>query len=221
MQKPSPKKQIFALLGAMAKAMASGNRIELLEAVAQGERSVEELAQLSSLSVANTSHHLQVLRNAGLVVSRRQGVQIFYRLSDDEIATVLASLGKVAERQLDTVGRILREEFTSRDDVEPVSRADLIRRLKSGGVTVIDVRPSEEFEAGHIPGALNIPASALSRHLAELPKDREVVAYCRGPYCLLSFDAVRLLRRKGFKARRLADGFPEWRAEHKPVAKGA
>lgn len=220
MQNPSPKKQVFALLGTMAKAMASGNRIELLEAVAQGERSVEDLAHLTGLTVANTSHHLQVLKNAGLVVPRREGVQIFYRLSDDEVAIVLATLGRVAERQMAAVDRIIREEFSSRDGLEPVGHDDLVRRLKSGEVTVIDVRPPEEFAAGHIPGAVNMPAAQLSRHLAELPKDKEIVAYCRGPYCLLSFDAVRLLRRKGYKARRLADGMPEWRAEHRPVETG-
>ncbi|MBI4967019.1 MAG: metalloregulator ArsR/SmtB family transcription factor [Rhodospirillales bacterium] len=221
MKKASPKKQIFDSLALMAKAMGSTNRIELLEAVAQGERSVEDLARRTGLSVANTSNHLQVLRNAGLVVFRREGVQKFYRPSDDEVTVVLATLGRVAERQIAAVDRVLREEFASRDNLEPVGREDLRRRMQKGEVTVIDVRPPEEFAAGHIPGAINVPAAQLSRHLAALPKDKEIVAYCRGPYCLLAFDAVQQLRRKGYRARRLADGLPEWRADHLPVASGS
>lgn len=214
----SPKKRIFGHLARMAKAMGNANRIELLEAVGQGERSVEQLAEIAGMSVANTSHHLQVLRGGGLVRSRRHGVQVFYSLSDDEVATVLADLGRIAGRHLAEVDRIIRNEFASRDNLQPVDHRELIRMARSGEVTVIDVRPADEFEAGHIPNAINIPLNQLSRRLAELPHDREVIAYCRGPYCLLSFDAVKQLRTKGYRARRMVDGFPEWKAERRPVA---
>lgn len=220
MPKLSVKKRIFAHLGRMAKALGNGNRIEILEAVAQGERSVEALATLTGMSIANTSHHLQVLRDGGLVASRRQGVQIFYRLSDDEVALVLAGLGRVAERHLAEVDRIVREEFASRDGLAPIGHDELLRLALAGEVMVLDVRPAEEYEAGHIAGAVNVPANELSRRLAELPTDREIVAYCRGPYCLLSFDAVRRLRKQGYRARRLADGFPEWKAGRRPVTDG-
>ncbi|KAB2917515.1 MAG: metalloregulator ArsR/SmtB family transcription factor [Hyphomicrobiaceae bacterium] len=214
------KKRVFACLARMGKALASGNRLELLEALGQSERSVEELAGLAGLSVANTSHHLQVLREGGLVKSRRQGVHIFYSLSDDQVAVVLAGLGHVAERHLDEMDRIIREEFKSRDELEPVSQKDLLRMARSGEVTVIDVRPAEEYEAGHIPGAINLPVGDLQRHLGKLPRNREIVAYCRGAYCVLAFDAVRQLRARGFRARRLADGLPEWKAGGRPVATG-
>ncbi len=221
MHKRSAKRRIFDHLARMAKAMGIANRIELLEAVGQGERSVEQLADITGMSVANTSHHLQVLREGGLVRSRRHGVQVFYSLSDDEVATVLAGLGRLAERHLAEVKRIINEELTRGDNLRPVERKELLRLIRSEEVTIIDVRPTDEFEAGHIPGAINIPLAHLPRRLAELPHDREVVAYCRGPYCLLSFDAVRRLRAKGYRARRLADGFPEWKAERHPVSLGA
>ncbi len=220
MGKGSPKKRMFLHLARQGKALANANRLELLEALGQGERSVERLADLTGMSVANTSHHLRVLKEGGLVASRRQGVQIFYRLSDDEIAAVLSSLGRIAERHLVEVDRILRGEFASRDGVEPVSRKELLRMAKAGDITVIDVRPTKEYQDGHIPGAISIPLSELPRRLAQLPRDREIVAYCRGPYCLLSFDAVKQIRAKGFRARRLADGFPEWKAERRPIAGG-
>lgn len=214
----APKKQIFLHLARQGKALANPNRLELLEALGQGERSVEDLAAVTGMSVANTSHHLQVLRNGGLVASRRQGVQVFYRLSDDNVVAVLADLRQLAERHLADIGQILRREFASRDDVAPVRRKELVRMIKAGAVTLIDVRPTEEYRTGHIAGAVNLPLAELSRRLAEIPRDREVVAYCRGPYCLLAFDAVKLLRARGFGARRLADGFPEWKAERGPVA---
>lgn len=217
MIKASPKKRIFAQLARMAKALASANRLDLIEALGQGESSVEALAEKAGLSVANTSHHLQVLKDGGLARSRRQGVKIFYSLSDDDIAAVIAGLGRVAERRLAEVERVLREEFTTRDDAQPVGPQELLRLVKTGEVTVLDVRPDGEYRAGHIAGAINIPLSELSRRLAELPRGKQIVAYCRGPYCLLSFDAVRRLRTKGFRARRLEDGFPEWKAGRRPI----
>lgn len=217
MRKPSPKKRIFAQLARMAKALAHAHRLDLIEALGQGERSVEELAGTIGLPIANTSHHLQVLKDGGLARARRDGVRIYYALADDDIPAVLAGLGRVAERRLAEVDRILREEFASRDEAQPVDRKELLRLAKAGDVTVLDVRPEGEYRAGHIAGAVNIPLPELARRLAELPRGKQVVAYCRGPYCLLSFDAVRRLRAKGFRARRLAEGFPEWKADGGPV----
>lgn len=219
MSKPSPKKRIFAQLARMGKALAHANRLDLIEALGQGERSVEDLARTVGLSVANASHHLQVLKDGGLARSRRDGVRIYYALSDDDIATVVAGLGRVAERRLAEVDRILRDEFASRDDAQPVGPAELLRLVKAGDVTVLDVRPDGEYRAGHIAGAVNIPLGELARRLTEVPRGKEIVAYCRGPYCLLSFDAVRRLRAKGFRARRLSDGFPEWKAARRPVGR--
>lgn len=219
MHKPSPKKRIFAQLARMAKALAHAHRLDLIEALGQGERSVEELAETVGLPVANASHHLQVLKDGGLARARREGVRIYYALADDDIAAVLAGLGRVAGRRLAEVDRILREEFASRDDAQPVDRKELLRLAKADEVTVLDVRPEGEYQAGHIAGAVNIPLPELARRLAELPRGKQVVAYCRGPYCLLSFDAVRRLRAKGFRARRLAEGFPEWKAARGPVGR--
>ncbi len=220
MSKISPKKRVFAQLARMAKALASANRLDLIEALGQGEWSVEELADKAGLTLANASHHLQVLKDGGLARSRRQGIQIFYSLSDDDVAAVIAGLGRVAERRLAEVERILREEFASRDGAQPVGPKELLRLAKMGDVTVLDVRPGGEYRAGHIAGAINIPLSELSRRLAELPRGKQIVAYCRGPYCLLSFDAVRRLRAKGFRALRLEDGFPEWKAGRRPIGAG-
>ncbi len=213
----SPKKQLFELFARVAKAMASPNRLELLEALAQGERSVDALAQASGMSVANTSHHLQILRDNGLAASRKEGLQVFYRLSDDQIPTMLGCLRRVAERHLAEVERIVREHFDSRDALTPIGREELLARVKEGEAVVIDVRPPAEFRAGHIPGALNIPVDELPKHLDSLPRGQEIVAYCRGPYCMLAFDAVAQLRGAGLQARRLEDGFPEWKAEQRPV----
>lgn len=220
MSKTSPKKRVFAQLARMGKALANAHRLELIEALGQGERSVEALAREIGAPVANTSHHLQVLKDGGLVKARRQGVQIFYTLSDEGISAVIAGLGRVAERHLAEVDRVLREEFAKKDSFAPVGHKELLRLAKAGDVTVIDVRPAGEYQAGHIVGAVSIPLGELPRRLAELPRGREVVAYCRGPYCLLAFDAVRQLRTKGFRARRLADGFPEWKADRLPVTGG-
>ncbi len=216
----SPKKQIFTHFARIAKAMASPNRLELLEALAQGERSVEKLAQATGMPIANTSHHLQVLREGGLVQSRKEGVQVIYRLSDDEIPRMLGCLRRVGERRLAEVELIVREHFANDAGLRPVNHQELTALLKSGDALILDVRPPEEYEAGHIPGAINIPIETLPQRLAELPRRKEVVAYCRGPYCMLAVEAVKRLRKRGYRARRLEDGFPEWKSEGRPVAVG-
>jgi len=172
------------------------------------------------MSVANTSHHLQALRDGGLASSRREGQQIFYRLSDDAIPAIIASIRGVAERHLAEVERIVRENFDSRDDLQPVRRDELMRLASAGEAMVIDVRPPSEYQAGHVPGAVNIPIDSLPQLLMDLPRTQEIVAYCRGPYCMLAFDAVDQLRKSGFRARRMEDGFPEWKAENLPVETG-
>jgi DNA-binding transcriptional ArsR family regulator len=216
----TPKRQIFTHFARIAKAMASPNRLELLEALAQGERSVEKLAQATGMPLANVSHHLQVLREGGLVRSRKEGVQVIYRLSDDEIPQMFGCLRRVGERHLAEVELIVREHFANDEGLRPVNHRELATMLKSGEALVIDVRPPEEYEAGHITGAVNIPLNILSRRLTALPRGKEVVAYCRGPYCMLAFEAVKRLRGRGYRARRLEEGFPEWKAEGRPVAGG-
>jgi rhodanese-related sulfurtransferase/DNA-binding transcriptional ArsR family regulator len=214
----NPKRALYAQFAAIAKAMAHEHRLELLELIAQGEGSVESLAQRCGLSIANTSQHLQHLRRAGLVAARRDNKFVLYRLSDDSILKAVAALHRVAERNLAEVDHIVRSYFLDRDALEPVSRRELSERMKKGLVTILDVRPEAEFTLGHLPGAVNVPMSKLKRWLGRLDKEAEVVAYCRGPYCLLSFEAVAALRARGFKARRLEDGFPEWKAAGLPVA---
>ena len=217
MSSGNPKRDLYVQFAAVAKAIANEHRLELLELVAQGERSVEVLAERSGLSVANASQHLQHLRRARLVTARRQAKFVLYRLADDAVLTMLAAMQKVAERNVGEVERILRSYFHERDALEPVSRAELARRMKQGLVTVLDVRPEDEFALGHLPGARNIPLSKLKRQLSKLDRKIEIVAYCRGPYCVLSFEAVAQLRKLGFKARRLEDGLPEWKAAGMPV----
>lgn len=208
----SPKREMSDLFARVAKALANGIRLELVEALGQGERSVEELGRAVGIPIANASHHLQVLREGGIVASRRDGVQIIYRLADDEVVRVVRGIRRIAERQIAEVERVAREHFASRDGLQPVRRADLLRLVRRGDAVVIDVRPVEEYAAGHIPGAVNIPSAELPRRLAGLPRDKEIVAYCRGPYCVLAFDAVATLRGAGYRARRLEDGWPEWKA---------
>jgi ArsR family transcriptional regulator len=192
----------------------------LLEQLAQGERSVEALAQRLRLSIANASQHLQQLRRAGLIASRREGKFVFYRLTDEAVLHLLASLRQIAERNLAEVDRVVRSYFDRRDSLEPVSRSELMDRLKAGLVTILDVRPEDEFALGHLPGALNVPLAELERRLADFDPQREIVAYCRGAYCVLSYEAVAMLRARGFKVRRLEDGLPEWRAAGLPVESG-
>jgi rhodanese-related sulfurtransferase len=200
----------FARVGG---ALASGRRIELLDVLANGERTVEALAGEAGLSVANTSHHLQVLRQAGLVTTRREGTSIHYRLAGPEVFELWRSLRALAASRLAEVERLAAAYVGGRDELEPVTREELARRLRDGDpVVVLDVRPAAEHAAGHLPGAVSIPVGELRRRLAELPRDREVVAYCRGPYCAFAHEAVALLRAEGVAARRLEDGLPEWRA---------
>jgi ArsR family transcriptional regulator len=220
MSSGNPKRDLYVQFATVAKAIANEHRLELLELVGQGERSVEALAERSGLSIANASQHLQHLRRAGLVTARRQAKFVLYRLADDTVLTMLAAMHKVAERNVGEVERILRSYFHARDELEPVSRAELTKRMRQGLVTVLDVRPEDEFALGHLPGARNVPLSQLKRQLSKLDRKTEIVAYCRGPYCLLSFEAVAQLRKLGFKARRLEDGLPEWRAAGLPVETG-
>ena len=209
----SPKQVIFQNLAEVAQALGHAHRLELLERMAQGPRSVEELANATDLTVANTSRHLQLLRRARLVEAERQGKRVFYRLAGDvEVVTLLKALGTVGERNIAEIQGIMRDFFSQPDALEAISREELATRLKDGMVTVLDVRPEAEFSHGHLPGALNIPIGELKRRLADLPKRREIVAYCRGPYCVWSFEAVATLRTKGYRVRRLEDGFPEWKA---------
>jgi rhodanese-related sulfurtransferase len=175
---------------------------------------------MSGLSMANTSKHLQALRQAGLVTSRKEGLRVYYLLAGDDVVALTAALRAVAERRVAEVQRLVELWLAHRDEMEPVAAAELLARAKDGLVTVLDVRPAEEYAAGHIPGALNVPLDKLEDFLSRLPKRKEVVAYCRGPYCLMSFEAVEKLRKRGWRARRLQDGFPEWRAAGLPVAEG-
>ncbi len=212
-----PKQALFGEFAAVARAIGHAHRLEILEHLAQGERGVEALSARVGLSIANTSQHLQQLKHAGLVVARRDGKFVLYRLADDGVLTLLAALRTVAERRIAEVVRIVRGYFNERDCLEPVSRADLLERLRAGLVTVLDVRPADEFSSGHLPGALNIPLRDLEERLSELDSRQEIVAYCRGPYCVLSFEAVARLRARGFRVRRLEEGLPEWRAAGLPV----
>ncbi|MBF0141756.1 MAG: metalloregulator ArsR/SmtB family transcription factor [Magnetococcales bacterium] len=211
------KNELFDQLARVGKAVGQGHRLAMLEFLAQREYSVESLAQLTGLSVANTSKHLQQLRYAGLVDTRKEGVYVYYRLSDPEIITLLGVIRRLSERHLREVEELIRNYLLTKDGMEPLPREELLERMRAGTVTVLDVRPREEYAAGHLPKSFNIPLRELERRLHELPPDREVVAYCRGAYCVLSFDAVAQLREHGFSAQRLEEGFPEWRQADLPV----
>jgi rhodanese-related sulfurtransferase/DNA-binding transcriptional ArsR family regulator len=211
------KQDLFTQFARVGKALSSGNRLELLEFLAQGERGVDALAKVSGLSVANTSQHLQQLRQAGLVSSRKEGLKVLYRLSGNDVIELLSSLRTVAEHHLAEVDQLVDHYLTRKDSMEPVPATELLNRVREGLVTVLDVRPSEEYAAGHLPGAVNIPLTELEKHLEFLKNGKEVVAYCRGPYCVLAFDAVAKLRSHGISARRLEAGFPEWSVAGLPV----
>lgn len=208
----SPKQVLFERFAELARTLGHAHRLELLEHLAQGERAVEGLAERAGLSAANASQHLQHLRRRGFVVSRRDGKRVLYRLGDGPVLEALAALRRLAEHNMADVREIVGDFFGKLDRLEPISREELARRLDEGSVTLLDVRPEDEFRLGHIPGALSVPLADLGRRLSKMSADREIVAYCRGPYCVLSFEAVAMLRSRGFKARRLEDGYPEWKA---------
>ncbi len=211
------KKQLFAYFAQVAKAISNPNRLEILEFLAQRECAVEDLASLTGLTIANTSHHLQQLRQMGLVTCRKEGQYVIYRLSGEDVIELLSQLRLVAERHLDNVNQLIDDYLKVKDDLEAVPADELVERARQGLVTVLDVRPESEFKAGHLPGALNIPLSELESKLNEFDKEKEIIAYCRGPHCVLAYDAVEKLRQKGLKARRLDGGYPEWKVMGLPV----
>ncbi len=219
MSSVGPKQHVFSSLAQIAQALGHAHRLEILEHLGQGERSVDDLASRTGLTLANCSRHLQLLRRAALVEGRRGGKRIFYRLAGEAaVVGLLAALSRVGERNSAEIARVMASYFRARDEFEPVTRDELLARLRCGAATILDVRPEDEFASGHLPDALNIPLSQLERRLAELSPDQEVVAYCRGPWCVLSFEAVALLRQRGYKARRLEDGFPEWKTAGLPIS---
>lgn len=214
------KDALYEGFAEVAKALASGRRAEIVDVLAQGERSVEEVAGEIDQSIANTSHHLRALARAGLLTTRRDGTRIYYALASDRVGELWAAVRDVAEAHVAGLDRLATAYLGDRDGMEVVDRTELATRLKDGAVVVLDVRPPAEFGAGHIAGARSVPIAELRQHLKALPKDAEVVAYCRGPYCVYADDAVRELRKRGFKASRLEDGFPEWKRAGLPVAAG-
>jgi len=215
------KHDLFAQFARVGKALGNGNRLELLEYIAQAERSVDELSTVSGLTVANTSQHLQQLRQAGLVSARKEGLKVFYTLSGDGVIGLLDALRGVAERHVAEVQQLVATYLTVKDELEPLPRQELLQRVRDGLVTVLDVRPAEEYAAGHVPGAVNVPLAKLEKYLASINPDQEIVAYCRGPHCVLAFDAVATLRSRGLRARRLEDGYPEWKTAGLPVETGS
>ena len=207
-------------LAEVAKALGHEHRVELIEQLAQGPRNVEALAERVGLSVANASQHLQQLRRSGMVSTQRDGKRVVYRLADDaeaDVVSLLGALRNVAEHAVVSMERVIGAYFRARDELEPVGANELVARIREGSVVLIDVRPGDEYGLGHLPGALNIPLRQLEARLSELPRGHQIVAYCRGPYCVLSFEAVATLRAHGFDVRRFEDGFPEWKAAGLPV----
>lgn len=221
MSTQGPNYFVLSCFAEICKALGHTHRLLLLEHVAQGECSVETLAERTGLTFANTSRHLQQLRQARLVTTRREGKRVLYRLSDDAVVALVSAVCVVAERQAGELERVARTYFRVRDELDAISRGELLDRMQSGEVVLVDVRPADEFAQGHVPGARSIPLEELERRLRELPPDQEVIAYCRGPYCVLAYEAVALLRKKGRTARRLERGFPEWRAAGLPVEAAA
>jgi rhodanese-related sulfurtransferase len=214
------KDALFDALASVAKALGNGHRAEIIDVLAQGERSVEDLSLEIGQSVANTSHHLRSLARAGVVTTRRDGTRVFYRLSSDRVADLWAAMRDVASAHVDDLDKLAGAYLGSITDVEEVSRDELARRLRAGDVIVLDVRPTPEYEAGHILGARSVPIAELRRHLRDLPPDQDVVAYCRGPYCVFANNAVKQLRKHGYNAARLEDGYPEWQRDGLPIASG-
>jgi rhodanese-related sulfurtransferase/DNA-binding transcriptional ArsR family regulator len=214
------KDRLYSEFARVGKAIASPHRLEILEILAQGERTVESVASETGLSVANGSRHLQQLRQAQLVLARREGLFVHYRLSGPEVVALVQALRHTAEQHLAEVDRVVRDFFGDRDDFEPVTADELALRMTNGEVTILDVRPEHEYAAGHIAGARSIPVADLSERLAELPREKQYVAYCRGPYCVYADEAVALLRANGLKAQRLTEGYPEWSLSGRPVRMG-
>lgn len=214
------KDPLYAQFARIGHAVSSPKRLELLDLLAQGEKTVEQLVEQSATPLKNTSAHLRVLRQARLVETRREGAYIYYRLASDDVSRFLRELQALARSRLAEVEQATSLYIDRRDAMEPVTLGELRRRLRDGDVTVLDVRPAEEYRAGHIPGAVSVPVAELKRRLREIPKSREVVAYCRGPYCVYSVEAVEILRKRGYRARRVDEGLPAWRAQGLPVAVG-
>lgn len=215
------KQRLYGQFARLGKALASPYRLELLDLLAQGERTVESLAAETGATIANISQHLQILRNAGLAAARKEGLFVHYRIADPAVSALCAAVRTVAERRDAELDRIVREHFGDRTEPEPVEMTDLLRRARAGDVIVVDARPASEYAAGHIPGALSIPVDDLKRRLQRLPKSKPYVAYCRGPYCVYADQAVAQLRAAGRRAKRLAVGLPEWRSAGLPVEVGA
>jgi rhodanese-related sulfurtransferase len=211
------KNRLFEQFARIGKALASPKRLEILDLLAQGERAVEEIARETAMPVANASQHLQVLKGARMVESKRDGLYAYYRLVGEEVFEVWRAVRGLGESRLAEIDWVVETYLKDRDALEVVGAIALMERLSDGSVVVLDVRPEEEYRAGHIPGALSVPVDALEAALQTLPKDREIVAYCRGPYCVFSDEAVKLLEARGYRARRLMEGFPEWRAAGLPV----
>lgn len=217
MSKRRPKLLAFEQFALMARALGNEHRLELLDILIQGERGVERLAQAAALTINNTSQHLQQLRRAGLVASRKSGTQVIYSLADPEVITLIRTLRRVAEHNIAEVKQVVERFYRNRDSLEPVSRDELRARLRKRSIIVLDVRPADEYAAGHLPGAVGIPVSELERRLKEVPKGQDIVACCRGPYCVYSYDAIEILRPRGFHVRRLEGGFSEWLAAGLPI----
>jgi rhodanese-related sulfurtransferase/predicted transcriptional regulator len=211
------KNQMYEQFARIVRAMANPHRLELIDLLAQGERTVEDLANQTSLSIANASQHLQTLRAAQLVEVRREGLYAYYRLGDESVFKVWQAIRDLGESRLAEIDRIVKTFLANREDLEAVSASELVSRLQTNGVVLLDVRPGEEYRAGHIPGSRSVPVSDLESALKDIPRDHEVIAYCRGPYCVFADEAVELLKARGFKAKRLDGGLPDWRAAGFPV----
>ena len=217
MSRPGFKQQLYSQIARIGRAVGNGHRLELLEYLSQGERTVEALARLAGLSMANASQHLQVLRQAGLVSTRREGLYVHYRLAEACVDQLRRVLQQLAQARIAEVEHLVRNYLGVKDSLEAIPCRELLDRARAGLVTVLDVRPPEEFAAGHLPGAVNIPLKELEQRVQELPPHQEIVAYCRGPYCVLAYEAVAQLRKRGFSVRRMEEGFPEWRLAGLPV----
>jgi rhodanese-related sulfurtransferase/DNA-binding transcriptional ArsR family regulator len=214
------KNQVYEQFARIGKALSSARRLELLEVLAQGEHSVEVLANETGMSIANASQHLQILRAAQLVEVRREGVYIYYQLADERVFTLWQTMRQVGEARMAEIDRIVDTYLHDRNQLQPIGASELLQRLVEDNIVLLDVRPAEEFIAGHLPGALSMPVAELEARLSELPLDKQIMAYCRGPYCVFADEAVVLLRSYGYSARRLEQGLPDWRALGLPVESG-